>query len=209
VDAAQFAPLAPRAKAELRRRLELPEDARVIVFAGRFVAEKRLNDLLTAFARAREEFSDALLILIGDGPLMPAVRRQMEELGLQEAVRLTGFLNSQDVCLRLQAANVFAMTSESEGIPCALIEAMSAALPSAITNIPAMTQLIHEGVEGLWAEVGDAAGFAAVLCALLRDPAGGSRMGAAARETILAGYTVEAVAERYENFFQNLVEDGR
>ena len=207
IDSDVYTPPDPDLKADLRRELRFASDDAIIIFVGRFVLEKCLPQLVAAFAQTRRDWSNAQLVLVGDGPLMPGVRKQIAELGLESYIRLPGFLDSESVRDYLQAADIFALVSSSEGIPCALIEAMAVGLPSVVTAIPAMTQVVDNEVHGLRIEPGHPELIAAALNQLLRDPDRRVSMGLRARDLVRARYTMNVMAWRYDAFFRELREE--
>jgi glycosyltransferase involved in cell wall biosynthesis len=109
----------------------------------------------------------------------------------------------------LQASDVFALLSSNEGLPCSLLEAMSVGLPSVVSDIPANVQLVETEVHGLHAALGSTNSIAAALKRLLLDAPLRARMGAAARQRVLAGYSIDKVMERYETLFSETLDAGR
>ncbi len=206
VDTEEYAPVDPLRKEIIRRELGFSAGDLVLVFAGRFVREKCLPDLIEAFAITRREIGAAKLVLVGDGPLMPAVRKRIEELGLGPAVRLPGFLEAANVIPYLKAAELFVMVSDSEGMPAALVEAQAVGLPAVVTAIPALTQVVQHGVHGLCANPGDPVSIAACLSQLLRDAKSRDEMGKRAREHALAVYSMDKMTARFDAFFRDLRE---
>jgi glycosyltransferase involved in cell wall biosynthesis len=126
------------------------------------------------------------------------------ELGLEEKVRFTGLVGVASVLKWLQASDVFALVSSLEGFPCSLIEAMSAGLPSIVSDIPANTQLIEDGTHGLAVPLRNEESIAAGMLRLLGDRGLRTRLGMSARSRILENYSSEKVAERYEALFREL-----
>jgi L-malate glycosyltransferase len=204
VDSDTYAPANPDRRANLRREFGFAPDQLVILFVGRFVPEKNLPDLLQAFHLLRV---NAVLVLLGDGPLMSAVRTQLDHLGLTTRVQLPGFQSSGRLRDYLQAADVFALVSGSEGIPCALIEAMAVGLPSVVTSIPAMMQVVDNGVHGLWCHPGDPQSIAANLTVLALDPEIRIVMGRRARERVMERYAMEVMSQKYDAFFRELCQE--
>jgi len=196
VDTSAFAPCQPAEHRELRTRLGIPADAPVVLYTGRLAPEKELGSLLGGFAAAAQPFPDALLVLVGDGP----ERESLQSLAGPQ-VRFTGRLGIPEVCRWLQAADVFALVSSNEGFPCSLTEAMSAGLPSVVSEIPANAQLIDDGVHGLHTALRNQSSIAGALARLLSDAALRARMGASARQRVIDHYSTEKVLDRYEALF--------
>ena len=205
VNTEEFQPATPGEVAEFRHRVEIPQDAAVIVYVGRLSPEKELPSLLGAFSQVRRDHPQALLVLLGDGPVRTALEQQVQALSLVDAVRFTGMVPVREVPKWLQAADIFTLVSSLEGLPCSLIEAMSVGLPAVVSDIPANLQLIESGTHGLVAPLKNNAAIAEGLKTLLRDPDLRARFGRNARARVLGTYSTDAVAERYEVLFSNLI----
>jgi glycosyltransferase involved in cell wall biosynthesis len=205
VDVSEFAPAGAREKVGLRQRLGLPGDAAVVMFVGRLAPEKQLQSLIRGFAGAAAQRPEALLVLVGDGPERPSLERMARDLGIDSRVRFTGRVNAADIPVWLKAADTFALVSSLEGFPCSLVEAMSVALPSVVSDIPANRQLIDSGVNGVTAPVGDANAIASALVEVLRDEEFRAKAGTAARRLVVENFSTSKVAARYERLFENVL----
>lgn len=205
VDTDEFCPCRDGARSDLRADLGLPDGAFVIVYVGRLSPEKELPSLIGAFAGIARGHPEAILALVGDGPSRATLVARVGELGLEEKVRFTGMVGVASVLKWLQASDVFALVSSLEGFPCSLIEAMSAGLPSIVSDIPANTQLIEDGTHGLAVPLRNEESIAAGMLRLLGDRGLRTRLGMSARSLILENYSSEKVAERYEALFRELL----
>jgi glycosyltransferase involved in cell wall biosynthesis len=180
----------------------------VVVFVGRLAREKELPSLIRAFAAVRRDVPDATLVLVGDGPLRSELETIAAGLSPDGAVRFTGRQTGAEVRDWLQASDVFALVSSNEGLACSLLEAMSAGLPSVVSDIPANVQLVETEVHGLHVALGSPDSIAAGLHRLLSDVPLRAHMGAAARQRVLAGYSVDKVMDRYEALFSETLDAG-
>lgn len=179
-----------------RKRQELGGRYRFIVgHVGRFVYQKNHEFLIRVFAEVHRRFPDALLVLIGDGPLRGQVQRQVSSLRLENNVSFLGVRS--DVRELLQAMDVFLLPSRYEGLPLATVEAQAAGLRCVIANTitqeTTITELVnvvdvHESPSS-WADV------------LLKDDMQyGSRQGRG-MEVRMAGYDVRANAEWLQELY--------
>ena len=206
VDIRRFTPVAGAEKLNLRARLGIPADSFVVLFVGRLAPEKSLPSLLQAFSLVKRKHPSAILALVGDGPLRESLAKQVESLGLTSSdIRFAGRVDPDDVCSWLKLSDAFALVSQSEGLPCSLIEAMSTALPSVVTDIPANKQLVENEKEGLVVPVGNANAIAAALEWLIQNPEPRSAMGRLARGKISETYSTDHVADQYEGLFRQLL----
>lgn len=152
-----------------------------VVCVSRHVAVKNLGLLLEACALLRDRAVPFRCVLVGDGPLRADLERHCARLRLRGRVRFAGALEQGRVLAWWRRATVAVLTSESEGMPVCLMEAAACGVPAVSTAVGGVPELIRDGVTGLLARAGGAAGVADALETLLRDPARAARMGAASR----------------------------
>jgi glycosyltransferase involved in cell wall biosynthesis len=206
VDTDEFAPCVPEERPKRRTQFGIPLMARVVLYCGRLAPEKALPSLIQAFALAVRRIPEAMLVLVGDGPLQESLTAQAGELQIPpDCIRFAGRVSPSEVCSWLQIADVFALVSFSEGFPCALVEAMSAGLACVVSDIPANSQLIESGRHGVLAPAGDSEAIGAGLISLLEAPELRARMGVAARRRVLENYSTAKVADRYEALLREVL----
>ncbi len=195
VDAKVYAPVSPEAKAALRRALGLPEGP-LILYAGRLSWEKRLGLFLEAFAAAPPAAS---FVMLGEGPEETALRSQVKGLGLEGRVRFLGA--RQDVAAFYQAADLFVLPSVSEGLPNAVLEAMSSGLVVLASKVGALPDIIEDGVNGFLFEAENPAPLAEKLKEVCAAQAKFPEIGRRARATILERFSLDKVADRYVELY--------
>ncbi len=205
VDTDEFSPCSPEERLRLRQQFGIGPDTPVAVFVGRIDTQKELPWLVGAFAKVVRECPTAVLALIGDGPLRGEIGALVSKLGLEKNVIFTGRLDSKGVLAWLQAGDVFTLISAVEGLPCSVLEAMSAGLPSVLSDIPAHTQLVDNEVHGLITELGNQNSIAEGLVRALGDPELRKAMGAAARRRMIEQYSTDRVVTHYETLFQKVL----
>ena len=186
------------ARAEARRRLDLPTDAPVLGTVGNFTAKKDHAGLLTAFATVVAERPKARLVLVGTGPLEDALRSRAHALGLDDAVQFTG--SRGDVFELLPAFDVFVLSSRFEGLPIALLEAMASGVAPVTTRVGGIPEVVTDGRDGLLVEAGDPGALANALTKLLADDATRSTIAAAAR-TRAAAFDLGRAVRRIEDIY--------
>jgi glycosyltransferase involved in cell wall biosynthesis len=200
VDVAALDGASPASLAGLR----LPDGVPVIGWVGRLDPVKGLEVLLAAFERMAGS-REARLLLVGDGPMAPTVRRILTERRLWGQVSMLGARS--DVASLLKACGMFVLPSFTEGFPNALLEAMAVGLPVVTSDVPGCHDLVTHEVNGLLAPAGDAEGLASAMSRLLDDAELAGRLGRVARETVLTAYTMERCVDRYLGVYGEIVGD--
>ncbi|GBD44052.1 N-acetylgalactosamine-N, N'-diacetylbacillosaminyl-diphospho-undecaprenol4-alpha-N-acetylgalactosaminyltransferase [bacterium HR40] len=164
-----FGPELERQLAEPLPPHALPEDGPPIVLGcGTFKPQKDFATLIDAFARVVRRLP-ARLVLLGDGPLRPALEARVRALGLAESVRFPGFVLNPLPWMR--RASVFVLSSLWEGLPGVVIEALAAGCPVVATDCPSgPREILADGRFGRLVPVGDAAALAAAILDTLANP---------------------------------------
>lgn len=144
--------------------LRTPKQKR-IVSVGRLMPQKNQLMLLEAFKKVREQFPDHTLTIYGEGPYRETLEAKITQLGLEGCVFLPGSV--KDVHDRIADAGLFVMSSDYEGMPNALIEAMCLGLPVISTAVSGATDLIKPEENGLLVPCGDTAALTSAMEAVL------------------------------------------
>jgi glycosyltransferase involved in cell wall biosynthesis len=163
---------------------------------------KRHELFLAAFAEVRERCPDARALIVGDGPEMERLRRTATDLGIAPATSFTGSV--ADPRREIARAHVVALTSEHEGLPNALLEAMAMGRPVVSTAVGGVPELIRDGIDGFLVP-DDPAAIAERIAGLLLDKAEAERIGSAARERA-AAYGWDAVVERTIEVYRRILD---
>jgi len=190
-DAALFRPLAP--DPVLRARYA-PDDAPLLLYAGRLVTFKGLDHLLDAVALLN---GGLRLILAGEGPHRANLEARAARLGIANRVHFLGPVPHTDLPKLHAISDAFVMPSTDHETFClAACEAMSCERPVVASRIGGLVEVVRDGETGLLVPPADPAALAERIAWLLSDPALRARMGAAGREWTLAMFTWEHVIAR-------------
>jgi len=193
-------PLTRESRSRARRSLGLREGALVIGNVGNFTPKKDHRNLLEATARAAVHHREVQLVLVGSGPLERALRDDARSMGLSERVVFAG--SRDDVAELLPAFDVFALSSQHEGLPISLLEAMAAGVPCVATSVGGVPEVINNGNEGLLVPAGDGVALADALNALLHAPELRNAIGARAAQTARR-FDVTQAARRTESVYRD------
>lgn len=187
--------------ARQRVRVEFGCDAGefIYLFAGRLQPVKDVGTLLRAFASLPVQSERPIKLWIaGDGPERPMLTELSSKLGLQDRVRFLGART--DVPALMSAADGFVMTSITEGLPMALIEAMSHGLPCIATAVGGIPELLGDGV-GVIVEPRDPTAVAVALQRLAADSGACEQFRAAGLAKVVRLYDLKCVVDQYLDLF--------
>jgi glycosyltransferase involved in cell wall biosynthesis len=192
----------PGARERWRREHGFGVDDGLVVSAARLEPQKNPLGLLESFARAMGQDPRWRLLLAGDGSLRAAAGARAEALGLAGRIHFLGV--RKDIPELLAASDIFALASDWEGSPVAVMEAMAAGLPVVATAVGGVPELVDHGATGFLAPPGDVETHAAALAALARDPALRRDYGERAR-TRAAAFDLRAMVASYAALFERAV----
>jgi glycosyltransferase involved in cell wall biosynthesis len=144
------------------------EKKRRIVSAARLMKQKNQLMLIESFAQIKQDFPDYTLTIYGEGPFRDTLEARIAELNLTDSVFLPGKVQNVFDCIA--DADLFVLSSDFEGMPNALIEAMCLGLPVISTKVSGATDLIEHGHNGLLTEVGDTNQLTECMRQMLADP---------------------------------------
>jgi glycosyltransferase involved in cell wall biosynthesis len=177
-----------------------PHTGRVdLLSVGRLRAPKDFLTLVQAIAAL--EPGSARLRIAGDGPDRPALEAEIERTGLGEHVELLG--DRDDVPELLAGADVFVLSSDSEGFPMSVLEAMAAGLPVVASAVGGVPEAVRDGETGSLVPPRDAAALAEALRRLVADPALRERLGDAGRQKVEREFSLERFEHDHLELYRN------
>jgi glycosyltransferase involved in cell wall biosynthesis len=173
-----------------------------LVTVGRLQAPK---DPITLLGALSELGRPVEAVIAGNGPDRPAVESERRRLGLESSVRLAGELN--DVGELLAAADLFVLSTRSEGLPLSILEAMAAGLPVVASNVGGVPELVVDGETGLLVPPGDPHALAAAIGRLLDDETLRRQLGAAGRIRASEHFDLAATRGAHLDLYRALLAD--
>jgi phosphatidylinositol alpha-1,6-mannosyltransferase len=196
--------LYPSVDPSLARETSRHENERnrfTILFVGRLVKRKGMADLIDALRLLLNDFPDARLEIVGDGPEKGQLERLVSDLGLVDSVIFFGSLRGDPLSERYRNCDVFAMPSRTleddvEGFGTVFLEAGLFGKPSIGTFSGGIPEAVIDGGTGILVSEGDVGGLAQALRRLMSDEALRRELGSNARERVLARFTVQKAAEQ-------------
>lgn len=203
VDSNRFRP-DPAARAAMRARWGLPEEAEVVFTAGRFVKKKGFEYLIDAVASLRQRRPALRLVLAGGGDLDAALRERLQHQDAMDRAILPGILSQDDVARGLAAADVAVVPSvrddagNVDGLPNVVMESLASGTPLVATPAGGIGSVVADGVTGLLVPERDVTGLSGAIDRLLTDRALAARLGDTARRWAIAEGSWSRAAERFE-----------
>ena len=144
-----------------------------------------------------------ILELIGDGPLTQDIQQKTRDLGLADRVEFSGLCN--DVPARLAASDVFVLTSDWEGLPLSILEAMRAGLPVVSSDVGGVSESVTDEVTGFLIPKGDKTTLANRLMRLLSDASLRRKMGLAGRAAYEREFSFEVMFQRTKKVYEDVL----
>ncbi|HUF77592.1 MAG TPA: glycosyltransferase family 4 protein [Thermoanaerobaculia bacterium] len=195
------------ARARLAAAAGLDPTGPLLVHVGSFTPEKDHALLLAAFREVRRRLPAARLVLLGDGPLRPAVERRAAAAGWAAsgtggAVRFLGA--RPDAAELAGGADLLVLSSRIEGTPGVVLEAAARGVPAVATAVGGLPEVVEHGRTGLLTAPGDAAELAGALLELLAAPERRRAMGRSARERVLERHDLGLVTRSFLELYRRL-----
>lgn len=199
VDSKIFSP--EQANPQLRARFAAPEQL-LVAHVSNFRPVKRVQDVVSAFARATRDIS-ARLLMIGQGPDLSLAQDQARKLGVSEKIFWLGPID--DIASLLACCDLFLLPSESESFGLAALEAMASGLPVVSTLSGGIPEVVTAGETGFLAEVGDVDSLAEHCRVLLTDSQLRAKMSETARQKAASQFGWDQVLREYEKTYEELL----
>ncbi|MFN2384412.1 MAG: glycosyltransferase [Gemmatimonadota bacterium] len=190
---------APAPQPSLCERVGAEPGSPLIVTIANLIDPKDHPTLLAAAAALRPRERMPQWIVCGGGSQLEEIRTEVARRGLSARVHYLGFVPAART--HLPGADVFVLSSKTEGLGSSILDAMAAGVPVAATAAGGIPEMIDQERTGLLAPIGDAAALAAAVDRLLDDPALAARLAAAARERV-RDFDIARIVERTEAVYR-------
>jgi glycosyltransferase involved in cell wall biosynthesis len=179
------------------------EGRRVVLNVGGLRPVKNQALFLRVADKLRQRFPELVFAFCGDGSERPALESLARDLDLTGLCRFLGY--QEDVAPVLAAADLVLQTSDTEGLPNAVMEAMAAGVPTVSTDAGGTRELIEDRAGGLLAPVGDEAALVTRASEVLADAALARRLSEESLRRIIAQFSMQAMTAAYAELFEQLV----
>lgn len=193
--------------AKLRQAREMigaGQDEKIIGHVGRLSDVKDQATLLKAFKILSSSIEDCRLAIIGDGPLLDELKNLAVELDIQSRVTFLGARN--DVDLFLSVFDLFVLSSVSEGISVALLEAMARGVSPVVTSVGGNVEVVEDTVNGLLTMPGDAEMLARKAELLLSNNCMREKFGVNAKKTVFERFSLNQMVHNYNKIYHSVFD---
>jgi len=201
-DTVRFAPGRP--STELAKSLGFPDGAPIVGTVADLFPWKGHVTFMRAAKIVHEMRTEVRFLIVGDGPDLDKLQRLAGELNIADVTIFAG--PRRDIPDLLALMSVFVLSSLTEGLPNAVIEAMACACPVVATKVGGTPELIDHGENGYLIPSEDPPALAEKALRILDDPELGSKMGADARQKVLDAFSIERVVENMRGLYAELLD---
>jgi glycosyltransferase involved in cell wall biosynthesis len=174
-----------------------------LAFVGRLEEDKRPERFIAAAASVARRLPGLRAVVIGEGPYAASLKSLARELGIESNVEFLG--QRGDVNELLAATRVFMLTSRTEGLSIAMLEAMAAGAVPVMSRVGDVADVVQDGTNGFIVAQEDIEGYAAAASRLLSDPDLWRRCSHRARADAMIDRSVDAIAERWRMHLQTVL----
>ncbi|MGN7409740.1 MULTISPECIES: N-acetyl-alpha-D-glucosaminyl L-malate synthase BshA [unclassified Sporosarcina] len=185
----------------LREDFDIKKDEKVVIHISNFRSVKRIPDLIRAFAKIVEKVPSKLL-LVGEGPEVPRIRRLVDMLGVTEKVIFTG--KRDDLPELLSFSDVMVLPSEKEAFGLVLLEGFACGVPAVGTKAGGIPEVIEEGINGHIVPIGDPDAIAEKTLRILSDSDVHQQMKENAMKTVKGKFASDTIVAQYEKLYYDL-----
>jgi len=209
VDTNIYIPLSIENKSEMRKKLGLWTDGRIILFVGGINIRKGVHILLEAFINLEKKYPDLKLLIVGptykyDKKYISDIKDKINNLNLSGKVILTE-KNISNVHEFMQCSDIFTLPSRQEGFPISILEAMSSGLIVIGSDIPEIARAqITDGKDGYIFPVGNSQKLTEVFEKVLNDQSGNKRITDEARRKVINKWSTEIVDKSYKDLYSSI-----
>jgi len=183
-------------RAETRADLGLQAEDKMVINVGRLVPEKAQRLLIDAAAIVRKYRSDVRFFIAGEGPLRDSLTRLIQKHGLEDVFCLLG--NRSDIAALLNAADLFVLYSETEGMPVSLMEAMSVGLPVIASDLEGVAEIVNRPDVGTLIPFGDSSLLANQIIERLAQTQQSEKQGRNGQKRILEDFSLDRSCTQYQ-----------
>ncbi|HKH59533.1 MAG TPA: glycosyltransferase [Flavitalea sp.] len=188
---------------DIRKELNIPDRSTVIGITCVFRKQKRLDIWLDIASELHKKHPDTFFIIVGDGVLKKEIHEKAQSLKMEKYLHFAGL--QSETRPYLQAMNIFMMTSGFEGLPIALLEAMSMGCTPACTAAGGIPELVNDNQNGILVPVEDPILLVSRLSEYLQQPGRLKVLAESARETVTTSFSLQKMVSELETIYDEIL----
>lgn len=189
---------------EFRRQYAL-DNEKIILYMGRLVYEKGIQHLISAMPKILENYHDSKLIIAGKGGMIDELKAQVQALGIGHKVYFTGHLNSKQVQKMYKCSDIAVFPSTYEPFGIVAIEAMLAGVPTVVSDVGGLNEIVEHRVNGMKSYAGNANSLADSVLSLLYDHQLGANVAKNAKTKVKEQYNWNKIAQDTHFIYQKAI----
>lgn len=187
------------------RRQYAMDNEKIILYVGRLVYEKGVQHLISAMPKILENYHDAKLIIAGKGGMLDELKGQAEAMGLSNKVYFTGYLNSKQVQKMYKCADVAVFPSTYEPFGIVALEAMLAGVPTVVSDIGGLNEIVDHGVNGMKSYAGNSNSIADSVISLLYDKQLATNISKKAKQKVKEEFNWNKIAQDTHYIYEQAI----
>lgn len=191
----------------LAKLIPEPEKDKIIGIVGRLSPEKDHKTLLKAFAIIQNKLTNVKLIIVGDGNTKQDLEKTVKEMQLDKKVFFLGART--DVRLLLNSFDLFVLSSITEGVSLALLEAMACGLPVVATNVGGNSEIVQDGESGIIVPAQNHRKLSDAILEILSSKQVAAKMGQVGRKRVLEKFSMTSMLKNYRTLYENSLEKSK
>ena len=177
------------------RRQYAMDNEKIILYVGRLVYEKGIQHLIAAMPKILSNYNDAKLIIVGKGGMLDELKAETSNLGLDNKVYFTGYMDSKKIQKMYKCADVAVFPSTYEPFGIVALEAMLAGVPTVVSDIGGLDEIVLHGVDGMKSYAGNANSIADSVTTLLYDHQLATNVSKKAKQKVKEQFNWEKIAQ--------------
>jgi glycosyltransferase involved in cell wall biosynthesis len=186
-------------KSELRINKEF-----IFLAVGSLTKQKDYPNLLKAFAAVNNNYKNTILLIAGDGPLKREIEAFVDKILPKKSVLLLGI--REDIMALMNMADVFVLSSAWEGLPIVLLEAAASGLPLIATNVGGNSEIVRDRKTGILVDSGNSEQLSSAMIEMIEMKEDmRRRLGIEARELVKARYSINAIMDKWDKIYKELL----